>query len=267
MQARVTARPVGDVITAIQALDLESVKTRIMDHDLGEGWTREYADGIEAAYKNFLTVLVKHQEDAEDILPSKDVDEFWHTHILQTMKYEDDCHAVFGKFLHHQPHIGELTTADHEKRALLADKTLRLYQQEFGSEQDSAAAWSGVSVSAGNAAVSGVAIRKENAAVSGVAIHAKGAAVSGVAVRKENAAVSGVAIRAERAAVSGVAIRGENAAVSGVAIRADRAAVSGVAIRRENAAVSGVAIRRENAAVSGVAIRMENAAVSGVAIR
>lgn len=255
MQARVTARPEQEVIAAIQVLDLESVKVRAMDPDLGEGWTREYADSVEVAYKNFLTMLVKYQDDAEDILPSKDVDEFWHTHILQTMKYEDDCQSVFGKFLHHQPHIGELTQADHEKRAVLADKTSRLYQQEFGSERDSAAAWSGVSVSAGNAAVSGVAIRRENAAVSGVAIHAKGAAVSGVAIRGENAAVSGVAIRAERAAVSGVAIRRENAAVSGVAIRRENAAVSGVAIRAEGAAVSGVAIRKENAAVSGVAIR------------
>src|SRR5688572_1531059 len=112
MQARLTTKHVLDVISAIRALNLESVKARVMDRKLGEGWTREYADRIEAAYKNFLTMVVKHQDDAEDILLSEDVDEFWHTHILQTIKYADDCQAVFGAFLHHTPHIGEVTAED-----------------------------------------------------------------------------------------------------------------------------------------------------------
>ena len=230
MQARLTTKPQQEVIAAIQALDLESVKLRITDPKLGEGWTREYADSIESAYKNFLSVIVKHQDAAEDILPSKDVDEFWHTHILQTMKYADDCQAVFGTFLHHNPHIGELTQADLEKRDELAEKTRQFYELEFGA-RGADAAWAGDSIRADGAAVSGVAIRQEGAAVSGVAIRAGSAAVSGVAIRQEHAAVSGVAIRAERAAVSGVAIRQVNAAVSGVAIRAERAACPVVAIR------------------------------------
>ena len=178
MQARLTTKPVPQVIAGIQALDLESVKIRLMDPTVGESWTREYADSIEVAYKTYLSMVAKYQDHAEDILLSNDVDEFWHTHILQTMKYTDDCQAVFGKYLHHQPHIGELTQADHEKRARLAEKTLQLYQREFGNEQDSAVAWYGTPV------------RAENAAVSGVAIRAEGAAVSGVAIRGQNAAVS-----------------------------------------------------------------------------
>jgi hypothetical protein len=254
MQARVTARPQQEVIAAIQALDLEPVKLRVMDPELGEGWTRDYADSIETAYKTYLTMLVKYQDHAEDILLSKDVDEFWHTHILQTMKYADDCDKAFGAFLHHQPHIGEVTEADQEKRAMLAEKTRRLYQMEFGSENAGAAAWSGLPVRADQAAMSGVAIRKDDAAMSGVAVQGKGAAMSGVAIRKENAAMSGVSVRAENAAMSGVAIRGETAAMSGVAIRARSAAMSGVVIRKEDAAMSGVAIRSDNAAMSGVAV-------------
>src|SRR3954467_8125758 len=65
---RLTTKPTHEVISAIQALDLESVKVRLMDPELGEGWTREHADSIEAAYKNFLTMIVKYQEHAEDIL-------------------------------------------------------------------------------------------------------------------------------------------------------------------------------------------------------
>ncbi len=212
MKTTLTNRPVEQVIAAINALDLESVKVRAMDPELGEGWTREYAEGIERGYRTYLTMLAKYPDHAEDILLSKDVDEFWHTHILQTIKYTEDCEAVFGKYLHHAPHIGEVTSAVKEKRMVLAEKTRRLYQREFGNERDYNAAWAGFSVRAENAAVSGAAIRTENAAVSGAAIRAENAAVSGAAIRMENAAVSGAAIRAENAAVSGAAIRTNNPA-------------------------------------------------------
>jgi len=141
MQTRLTTKPERDVIAAIQALDLESVKLRVTDPKLGEGWTREYADSIEIAYKTYLTMLVKYQDDAEDILLAEDVDEFWHTHILQTMKYSDDCDAVFGNYLHHAPHIGEVTQADIDERKVKAEKTRQLYQREFGGMQGAEDAW------------------------------------------------------------------------------------------------------------------------------
>ena len=183
MQAKLTNRPLEQVIKAIEALDLEPVKQRVMDAELGEGWTREYAESIEHGYKNYLAMLAKYQEHAEDILLSKDVDEFWHTHILQTIKYTEDCERVFGTYLHHAPHIGEVTPADVEKRIALAEKTRRLYQREFRNEQDYSAAWSGISVKAENAALSGAAIRMENAALSGAAIREGNAALSSAAIQ------------------------------------------------------------------------------------
>src|SRR5882762_5268213 len=132
MKTQLMNRPVEQVIASIRALDLESVKIRLMDLELGEGWTRDYADGIERGYRNYLTMLAKYQDHAEDILLSKDVDEFWHTHILQTIKYSDDCERVFGTYLHHNPHIGERKPEDLQKRAALAEETRRLYRQEFG---------------------------------------------------------------------------------------------------------------------------------------
>src|SRR5258708_420386 len=267
MKTKLTDRPVEQVIAAIQALDLESVKIRAIDPKLGEGWTREYAEGIEQGYRTYLTMLAKYPEHAEDILLSKDVDEFWHTHILQTIKYTEDCEAVFGKYLHHAPHIGEVTQADVEKRTALAEKTRHLYEREFGNARDYNAAWAGISVKAEDAAMSGAAIRAERAAMSGAAIRMENAAMSGAAIRAENAAMSGAAMRAERAAMSGAAIRMENAAMSGAGIRAERAAMSGAVIRTENAAMSGAAIRAENAAMSGAAIRAENAALCGAVIR
>jgi hypothetical protein len=228
MKTKLTNRPVEQVIAAIHALDLESVKIRVMDPELGEGWTRERTEGIEQGYRTYLTMLAKYQDHAEDILLSKDVDEFWHTHILQTIKYTEDCEAVFGKYLHHAPHIGEVTSADKEKRIALAEKTRRLYQAEFGNAQNYDAAWAGTPINAEKAAYSG-AIRAEKAAYSG-AIRAENAAYSG-AIRSENAAYSG-AISAEKAAYSG-AIRAENAAYSGAIT-----ALSGPRSRVENPVIA-----------------------------
>ena len=231
MQAKLTKRPVERVIAAIQALDLESVKVRVTDPELGEGWTREYADSIEVAYKNYLTMLTKYQDDAEDILLSKDVDEFWHTHILQTMKYTDDCEMVFGRYLHHSPHIGEVTAEDHEKRAALAEKTRSLYEREFGSTQNYNTAWSGDVIRVEDAALSGASVRAKDAALSGARIGAEGAALSGARIGAEGAALSGARIGVEGAALSGARIGAEGAALSGARIGAEGAALSGARVR------------------------------------
>jgi len=227
MQARLTTKPEQDVIASIQSLDLESVKLRVMDAELGEGWTREYADSIETAYKTYLTMLVKYPDDAEDILLSKDVDEFWHTHILQTMKYAQDCQAVFGNFLHHAPHVGEITATDLERRTALAEKTRRLYEQEFGGVEGAESAWSGNTIQISNAAYSGATVQSRHAAYSGATI------------RAQDAAYSGASIRAERAAYSGASIKAQNAAYSGASIVAERAAYSGAAIGTPSTAHAG----------------------------
>jgi hypothetical protein len=231
---KLTTKPTHEVISAIQALDLEPVKIRLMDEELGEGWSRDYAETIEAAYKTYLTMLAKHQDHAEDIMLAKDVDEFWHTHILQTMKYADDCEKVFGAFLHHNPHVGPRTARDLQTRAEMAEKTRRIYAQEFGGAQDTA--WSGGGVSTKNAAYSSAAIRTRNSAYSSASIQAPGAAYSSAAIGADKAAYSSAAIRAESAAYSSAAIHARNAAYSSASIRAQSAAYSSAGIGADKAA-------------------------------
>ncbi len=227
MQARLTTRPVQLVISAIQSLDLESVKGRVTDAELGEGWTREYADTIEAAYKNYLAMLVKYPDNAEDILLSKDVDEFWHTHILQTRKYKQDCEAVFGNYLHHEPHVGERTPADLEKRTVLAETTRQLYEREFGSARGAELAWAGNAIRTEDAAFSAATVLPENAAFSAASIGTRNAAFSAASILPTNAAFSAASIEAGNAAFSAASIRSENAAFSAASIRAQEQAPAG----------------------------------------
>src|SRR6266480_4822580 len=240
MKTKLTNRPVEQVMAAIRALDLEPIKLRVMDSELGEGWTREYAESIERAYRNYLTILAKHPEDIEDIVVSKDVDEFWHTHILHTMKYTEDCERVFGTYLHHNPDIGGRTPAEIERKAALVEKTRRLYQQE--------SAMCSAAIQAGTATMCSAAIHAESAAMCSAAIRAGATAMCSAAIRAESATMCSAAIRAEGAAMCSAAIRAGNVAMCSAAIRAGNAAMCSAAIQVEDAAMCSAAIRAEDAA-------------------
>ena len=52
-------------------------------------------------YKNFLLLVKKHYP--EFLVPTREIDEFWHNHILYTKNYFRDSLAIFGHYLHHDP--------------------------------------------------------------------------------------------------------------------------------------------------------------------
>ena len=125
-----TVKPVEQVVAAIEALDLAPVKYKLMDVKEGQGWTREQADHYESEYKRFLMLHAKYSNEA--IVPDKNVDKFWHAHILDTMKYAEDCDNTFGYFLHHFPYFGMRGAEDAANLAAAADNMARLYRKEFG---------------------------------------------------------------------------------------------------------------------------------------
>jgi len=127
------------VVAAIQSLDLDPIKLKLMDAEEGQGWSRAYADRMEIAYKRFLTLLIKYPQ--ETIAPSKDVDKFWHGHILDTLKYAEDCERVFGCFLHHFPYFGMRGAADAADLRAAAANMNALYEREFGEPQPAGSSW------------------------------------------------------------------------------------------------------------------------------
>jgi len=137
MQAKIADRSLEQVIAAIQRLDLEPIKYKLMDTEEGEGWSRARADCTELAYRRFLTLLVTYPE--ETLAPSKDVDKFWHGHILDTLKYAEDCDRVFGRFLHHFPYFGMRGAEDAANLARAAETTKGLYRRQFGEGYERAA--------------------------------------------------------------------------------------------------------------------------------
>src|SRR2546425_1221371 len=215
VNTQLAARSTEQVIAAIQALDLDPIKFKLMDPEEGQGWSREYVDQMEIAYRRFLTLSVKYPE--ETIAPSKDVDKFWHGHILDTMKYAEDCQNVFGYFVHHFPYFGMRGEEDAANLAEAGKTTNRLYEKEFGETLPS------------RASMCSVAVTKDGAEMCSVAK----AAMCSVAVTKDSAAMCSVA----KPAMCSVAVTKDSAAMCSVA----KPAMCSVAVTKDSAAMCSVA--------------------------
>lgn len=111
----------------VQNLDLGGVIDK-MHRSLG--WNLADLKKIEALYKNFLILNLKYPN--ERIIPSEEVDEMWHNHILDTIKYQEDCAQVFGFYLHHYPYLGMRGKEDYKNLLLFFEKTQLLHTKEFG---------------------------------------------------------------------------------------------------------------------------------------
>ena len=202
MQTQSAKKAVEHVVAAIQALDLDPIKFKLMDPEEGQGWSREYVDHMEIEYRRFLTLSVKYPE--ETIAPSKDIDKFWHGHILDTIKYAEDCENVFGYFLHHFPYFGMRGAADAANLANAGKTTNRLYEKEFGQSLAAEVGYCGVAApkrataycGVAKPAYCGVAAPKQATAYCGVAIKSsKGSAYCGAALKSQEIAYCGVAIQ------------------------------------------------------------------------
>lgn len=116
----------------ISSLDLKMIKLKLQDTDEGQGWTSLKCDEVEIEYKRFLAL--KRGYPNKDIVPHKEVDLFWHQHILDTVKYAKDCEVVFSNFLHHFPYFGMSGEQDAQNLSDAFEETKRLYKFHFGEE-------------------------------------------------------------------------------------------------------------------------------------
>jgi hypothetical protein len=113
----------------IDALDFERIKAKLLHRHHGK-MTAQAVARAEAGYRQFLKMAAKYPE--EPVVPSEEVDEFWHMHILDTQRYGDDCERIFGRFMHHDPYIGIDGPEDEARLQEAADRSHALFMREFG---------------------------------------------------------------------------------------------------------------------------------------
>lgn len=84
-----------------------SVKVKFLSAIFLDVFPRAKYNYLKAGFKEFdkdLAILLTWFDNPEGKqVPSKAVDEIWHSMILYTQKYGDFCKTHYGKFIHHIP--------------------------------------------------------------------------------------------------------------------------------------------------------------------
>ncbi len=111
-------------INLIQNLDLQYIIIRMVDK---KEWNLKDAQETARKYKNFLTLRVLYPK--LKCVPTPEIDEIWHDHILHTQNYVRDCKQIFGHYLHHNPSDG--SKEDQESLTKLYEETKTLYEKHF----------------------------------------------------------------------------------------------------------------------------------------
>lgn len=117
-------------ISQIDELNFAMLKLKLMDKEEGENWTCEMCDNAEWKYKMFLKLIYLYP--CESIVPDKEIDKFWHYHILDTRDYIEMTIRIFGKYIHHYPYFGLNSEADKIELQKCFQKTQNLFEKHFG---------------------------------------------------------------------------------------------------------------------------------------
>lgn len=125
-----TPSPQDDLMQRINSIDLDPIKFKLMDKAEGQGWSRGYVDHLASEYRKMLYMMTS--QSRVPVVPNKDLDEFWHTHILDTRKYAEDCAQTFGRFVHHFPYLGMRGEEDAQLLQTSFGATKSLYETLFG---------------------------------------------------------------------------------------------------------------------------------------
>ena len=113
----------------LEKLDLSYIENYMCsEHYTLPQWPRNDAQLAIQLYKRFLWLMVRYGKD-QMIVPTKEIDEVWHNHILYTQRYFEDCQAIAGHYIHHLP-----SDFSDQDRAVLSENfatTRALYFKEF----------------------------------------------------------------------------------------------------------------------------------------
>lgn len=117
-------------ISLIYAMDLEPIVFKLINNEHGESPSLEEVDDAVVKYRQFLELCMRYPN--QGIVPTNEIDMVWHAHILDTVKYREDCQVVFGQFIDHFPYLGMRSEEDEINLINSFKETDRLFKKHFG---------------------------------------------------------------------------------------------------------------------------------------
>jgi hypothetical protein len=115
------------------ALDWSPIVYLLTESRSGPQWKQAKACDVLAQYITFLYLRDAYPQYA--LVPSSDVDQVWHCHILDTQKYAEDCDVLFGRMVHHSPYLGRRGEQDRRHQYSAYGVTQALMQNILGRMQ------------------------------------------------------------------------------------------------------------------------------------
>lgn len=110
--------------------DLINIKPLLVSLTQSYGWSEIKAGRACQRYLNFLCLRWLYPDRL--LVPTQEIDQVWHCHILYTRQYRQDCQHLFGHYLDHDP----CQSLEHITNPLLLvafEQTKILFEQHFGS--------------------------------------------------------------------------------------------------------------------------------------
>lgn len=117
-------------LARVEQLDLGPIRYKLVLDSDASPWTLERANAVEKQYRAYLALTLAFPE--RSLAPSKEIDAFWHQHILDTEKYAQDCELICGRFLHHFPYFGIRGDDDAQSLERSFGETKALLIEHFG---------------------------------------------------------------------------------------------------------------------------------------
>jgi hypothetical protein len=124
-----TEEDVATALARVEAIDLTPINGLLRHEDPGF-WTEEILADVERAYRRFLVLNLLYP--SETLAVNRILDEYWHSHILDTRKYAADCDQLFGKLLDHFPYFGIEDEEDRQAKLRAFAVTQDMWQSVFG---------------------------------------------------------------------------------------------------------------------------------------
>jgi hypothetical protein len=114
----------------LNVIDFSPTALKLIKPDEGEALTIEEAVAAIEQYRHFLVLHFLYPD--RSLVPTRIVDRVWHTCILSTKKYAEDCMETFGYFLHHFDSFEAIDAVDKQASKEAFDETCQLWERHFG---------------------------------------------------------------------------------------------------------------------------------------
>jgi hypothetical protein len=123
------SQPDWEFLQRLMEVDFGPIAFKLMNPEEGVSLRLKDVTASIEEYRRFLYLY--HLYPDRILVPWKEIDRVWHTHILDTAKYREDCQFLFGQFIDHWPYFGMTDAADRAALDSAFAETQALYAHHY----------------------------------------------------------------------------------------------------------------------------------------